>query len=431
MFQCPYSGGPAVYEARAMLIPLNGTASYNDHQICFNDSIAWKKPSQITSYNVSVQPSHPTYQPPSISPSSGWFVPNSNAELDCISDFSCNALRPSCDLEITDFDRVVADHFIRLAEAYPAEVRWLAERNLYNKLLNCPDLRSETLMSNFFYSFGKYDSQRFFSDLEHQLSETRHWDKVTDSLFYTYDSLTRVFTGFIESINIMIVNTHDKDSLNQLKLKLILYRQQLHQIEINRQILIDNINLSVEQLIDTLSNDNLAASYSEVYEQNESIANDIYYRTVSRGKANFSVDDKTNIIAIADQCPYSGGPAVYRARVMRKLFESKRYDDIGACSQLGIAWRKAQEDRENRIFLKAVPNPAQLFTIVRYSLRSSDDRGSLIVCNAYGSVLLKQNIISNQGEVKINTQDWDSGIYSLSLISSTGQMANFKLVIIE
>ena len=54
--QCPYSGGPAVYEARAMLIPLNGTASYNDHQICFNDSIAWKKPSQIISYKVSVQP---------------------------------------------------------------------------------------------------------------------------------------------------------------------------------------------------------------------------------------------------------------------------------------------------------------------------------------------------------------------------------------
>ena len=66
-------------------------------------------------------------------------------------------------------------------------------------------------------------------------------------------------------------------------------------------------------------------------------------------------------ISIAQQCPSSGGEAVFRARnIIRKVNDSIIYDDAGVCAQMGI-YRKKQNivDESDLVSYILIPNPAQ------------------------------------------------------------------------
>ena len=101
---------------------------------------------------------------------------------------------------------------------------------------------------------------------------------------------------------------------------------------------------------------------AEIPELNTAVINDIEIEYQESGDdATVIANNFTTLLNIAQQCPYSGGHAVMRARVLLSMLtDSIAYDDDGNCLQSGI-YRKSKDaaaEVKTTEGIQIIPNPA-------------------------------------------------------------------------
>jgi len=167
---------------------------------------------------------------------------------------------------------------------------------------------------------------------------------------------------------------------------------------------------------------------SEIPAINARTLNDLYFENITNDTTFFESNYST-LMNIANQCPYSGGLAVYQAR--NKLVEYNDtltfYDDA-ICLQDGI-FRLSTSNNILPIVAIA-PNPAT--TQFKISIISSDHlAGNIALMNTLGETVLTTTFDS---DAKNNTIDVDrlaSGIYLAKLTSQSGFVLVKKLIIVR
>ena len=149
------------------------------------------------------------------------------------------------------------------------------------------------------------------------------------------------------------------------------------------------------------------------------------------GKASL-INFYEQVFSVAQQCPSSGGEAVFRARnIIRKVNDSLIYDDAGVCAQMGI-YRKKQnviDPTEIRLFI-LIPNPAQHQTQLIFNQPPSSNYLIQII-NGEGRVVESRNVNHQLSSLVLDTEKLANGLYTVNMIKQNGEFESEKLMIIK
>ena len=117
--------------------------------------------------------------------------------------------------------------------------------------------------------------------------------------------------------------------------------------------------------------DNNSFSEAKIYEINEKAVNEVFLSTIIIGNHQLNENQKFIIDAVANQCPLSGGIAVYRARAIQALYAPQDYNDRDLCQPPSQGQpRKITSNIKDNDFA-IFPNPAQTFLNVQVPSESS------------------------------------------------------------
>jgi len=151
------------------------------------------------------------------------------------------------------------------------------------------------------------------------------------------------------------------------------------------------------------------------------------------GNADVILQNYSQLLSIAHQCPYAGGPAVERARAFVALVnDSLEYFDDDICLQVGI-YRETEEllfDNPINKFVEIVPNP----TTDQFEVRlKSESIGicQIIIRNSLNKVTYTGNFECNDKIFLIEAHNWPSGIYFVWVMIDNSFVETKKLVILK
>nr|MBK9652140.1 T9SS type A sorting domain-containing protein [Bacteroidota bacterium] len=119
----------------------------------------------------------------------------------------------------------------------------------------------------------------------------------------------------------------------------------------------------------------------------------------------------------ANQCPISGGTAVFKARAMLYLvLPNLKYDDRDICNRVGIEYRKGETTLPQiHPQIKVYPNPADDKLTIDYRI-DEDCNLTLEVYSALGKQEIKISLSAKSQTITIPTSQYSQGIYLYRLL---------------
>ena len=147
-------------------------------------------------------------------------------------------------------------------------------------------------------------------------------------------------------------------------------------------------------------------------EQNEKSINDIFFSTLAKHNFAFTELQKAAITDIAHQCPYTGGEAVYRARVLHTTLTGLiDFDDSTSCAIQGINWRHSNPPKvEKSITVSVIPNPTNGNAAFVFSI-SIESNCDIEIFNSLGQKISTFSVPKNTDIWKFDTDAFAKGLY--------------------
>ncbi|MBX2926375.1 MAG: T9SS type A sorting domain-containing protein [Saprospiraceae bacterium] len=195
----------------------------------------------------------------------------------------------------------------------------------------------------------------------------------------------------------------------------------------------------VEDIQDFISNEagkllsqNGSIAVAEDYEVNEKTVNAIYLSWLVAGFEALDSIQLTSLEVIAEQCPITGGNAVYRARAFLAVLtgEMPCYDDDAACSpppSLRTPWQQQPLVSISELELSVYPNPADRELILQWKDVSTEP-GETHLFDLYGRLVKRSVIGSGETEQTISLQDVANGLYFV-LVRINGMRAIRRILV--
>jgi PKD repeat protein len=251
----------------------------------------------------------------------------------------------------------------------------------------------------------------------------------------------------------VIALSHDRDSLVQrlaaLDSILIVAEEDVWDL---RDTLFEKAGLlfqdmdSLDQLIkaeiytaaENLADDNDALESAKGYAQNELDVNALYLSTLASGMDTFSSVQLSALGSIAEQCSYSGGRPVYKARHLLHLpYPDSLRVDPGCYQALAEAEasnivpnQKTRKTEETSTDWRVYPNPAR--NVLQVDITNSTPV-TIALLDMYGRVLLSQQAeaaLLGQN-LTIHIDVLNGGLYLLELSGSSISRQLRKVVIMK
>ena len=131
---------------------------------------------------------------------------------------------------------------------------------------------------------------------------------------------------------------------------------------------------------------------------------------------------------VAVQCPYSGGPAVYRARTLISIVnDSMQYQDDDVCSILVILRKHSLKNEVENRRLRVFPNPASQSIQLIYSGLHGTTL-ALEIFDVMGKLILVKNISSLNNTYYLDVTGLENDLYTILLHDNNGEQVNCKFV---
>lgn len=195
---------------------------------------------------------------------------------------------------------------------------------------------------------------------------------------------------------------------------------------------LSNIQDSVlkQQALASATATNNSINPNIIIEQNYKTVNDIYLNTVAVGIDTFTNGQYSQLVSVASQCPYTGGGAVYTARVLLHIVERTMYfDDVCNTNNNARLMGKDKSTKSN-IFGKLYPNPNNGTMQYDYDLPKGST-GQLIISDVMGQNLFSYILIEGKNSLKIQINDLAEGVYLYKVNVDGKIIKKDKLVILK
>jgi hypothetical protein len=307
------------------------------------------------------------------------------------------------------------------------ENRAKLRQDLYELLLEVPEyLDSSIVLSDFFIAMAGSAIQGLAEldlNMDHLIStQLSLYSMIENNSLEIYNK-SKILEDLNEQLNSSELKEEEKDSIILVQANLIENIQYL--ISYNQNAM-DAFLLSLNYSIEDLIAQNEAISTNGIYLQNHTTIKSINLSLLSQNDQEaYLLTQSEQIREVADQCPLTGGPAVYRARSLyARIFPDHAYEDELECLQSGYAYRTNSEKVGNSFVF---PNPAKNEITIRYSYENVN---IVEVVNAMGIVILNFPLEANSYEIKINTENWIGGIYFYRILDFEGKLIDVNRFVI-
>jgi hypothetical protein len=182
------------------------------------------------------------------------------------------------------------------------------------------------------------------------------------------------------------------------------------------------------QLVDA-STLNSAIITTEITEANRVTMNNLIHSYLTTD-LDSAINDYTTIFAIANQCPYAGGLAVYQARaIIHSLNDTVEFDDDALCLLDGVfkqSNKKNLKEISQEVFVR--PNPAS--DLVTVSLLNKEDGICEIkIFDNLGVEVVKKQMNCKDAQIKLDVKSLPSGVYFIKMYNQSSWNFVQKLVI--
>ncbi|HRF16397.1 MAG TPA: T9SS type A sorting domain-containing protein, partial [Bacteroidia bacterium] len=358
---------------------------------------------------------------------SGWFKSNSGTTFYCNQQVALCNQSPATMLSLDSLEAMIANGTLETTE-YLEETKAISNEYLYRMLVEDSLLMQQDSVYVAFMSENAGNAVAYLSNAEEYLRAASTFDSV---YIHIADSATTQMEYYTDSINGIEdwQNLHplqSADSMQQIWLdKIAFLNQTIHNLETQRQALRENNLANAE-----LENDYVVNA--EIPELNTAVINDIEIEYQESGDdATVIANNFTTLLNIAQQCPYSGGHAVMRARVLLSMLtDSIAYDDDGNCLQSGI-YRKSKDaaaEVKTTEGIQIIPNPAN--DKIEIKLNGINDGICRVqIKNMLNEIVYDDVFDSKKQKHTISVSNLSQGVYSLS-VNAVGKKSIINKLII-
>ncbi|HMR47541.1 MAG TPA: hypothetical protein PKC92_12205 [Bacteroidia bacterium] len=366
-------------------------------------------------------PVNTIWHPLNISPNGPWFISDTTGTPEQCGN-SCYAAFTAAEDTLLLYSIARGD---TLSTDFVEETKSIARQNLYDLLAQNDTLRlSDTVLTLFYNIHQTTDIGKFYT-VKDSIKAASTMNGYLNTLLQLNDSLILQTKDSITIADSLMAT----DSLfySTYKEQLIM---QLNTLQSNAASLLLQLQNIQQSLWVNIKSDNQTISPAEIPEQNRKTMNDIL-ASVWEDAADSLPGKYPALMAIALQCPYSGGVSVYQARnMLRLLDDSIQYDDRYSCLQQGIYRMGSTHDVMKNyaaIDFDLVPNPANGKTEVRI-LTPVDGLTKLTLRTMLGE-MLEEWLLQNEKQFTIYTHHYLQGIYVVEAKDKQGFSRVKKLII--
>jgi hypothetical protein len=365
--------------------------------------------------------------PTSISPDQGWFIPDNGQNFSCDDQSECAGFKERCGTCADSLWRKVADGTVVNA-AYTSETRWILKGDLYKLLTEEPErLQGDGLLQTF-YAEVEADVLAQLKDLEaEQLALYQLDASVLDALEQGAVQLAALRA----QLHVEVAALGDS-SLSATQLQA--HAQAILGLQAGMAALLGYHGQALELAAtgraltaESVKATNAAIATGTLIEANHKAVNEVYLGTVAKDIDVFTPEQAAVLLAVADQCPLTGGNAVFRARALYSLIDdAQEYDDAMLCLQQGLITKRLEETVASACTV--VPNPArEQATLVLSTPLSA--AAWLVLTNALGAEVKRVQVPAEQMRTAFGIQGLAPGIYHYTLLNHQGAIGGGRLAI--
>lgn len=174
---------------------------------------------------------------------------------------------------------------------------------------------------------------------------------------------------------------------------------------------------------------NATLGTTELIETNQKQVNEIYLSTIAKEVKDFTQEQATELLLIADQCPMVGGNAVYRARALYSLIDDEQaYDDEGLCLAHGIIIKRLYETVANTV--SVMPNPASDEATLVLT-RMLHEAGVFVLYDAVGAEVMRYVVPPDMPRVAFSISSLAPALYHYRVLDPSGIIGDGKLSVVR
>ncbi len=368
-----------------------------------------------------------------------WFKQEAGSNFNCEdTDIATPEPEAYCDEFPVDCPQCRTDMDIRIAsdsisnDPYTDETLWMLQKSLYYKLDNNSSLLTDSLMNAFYYEMQSTSIPDF-----KMVDDGKKLLAQNDSLYLAtmqYHSNQIKLNNDLALLQLdNFITGIESGSLNQSALSAIgTYQIGLSNWMQTGDSLVTITETNHISLINPVESSNSQVTATSVIEINEREVNSIYLATIAKGIYTYSPSQIIALTAIANQCPLSGGKAVFQARSLLTLTgQIIRYNDREICGAAGILIRQQQVSQiKSESGFKLYPNPANERVTIEYQFQ---DKGNyrLHLFNTLGKKEGEVSLDGLNGSTSFGTSHLPPGLYYYRVLSQSTNYNSGKFLIIR
>ena len=313
---------------------------------------------------------------------------------------------------------------------FDEELNKLGDQALYEKLRENPDLLNGQPTA---IAFKTSKDGTVIDDL-YSLKEATATLSATDLLKNQINANQTAIDGVWQqlALNDSLYTLPNAD-FNLLDLQRTALKEQLNNLLLQKE---DLLNLAKDERLDAanelLSQNNLITAANELQVANEKITNDIYFGTYARGNYNLNTNQVALLQTIANQCPITGGRAVFAARSLYEAIEPTIYNDDAICQAVGISQKTTTNQAiiATEKYFSLMPNPST-GTITLVCNNTTDQETQAEIYNALGQQLAVVILPAYQTSITTNLSYLSTGVYFVQLKQNNTLLQTEKLTLIH
>jgi hypothetical protein len=350
----------------------------------------------------------------------GWFVDNQTSNP-----YQCGA---ACYDMLTDINNNMLYMFIvndsALTDVFIPEGKSMARQYLYEILDNDSNLRNVNPFFHDFYLQMQNEAEGMLREVNRNLENYDKMDSTFVPLLNTIDSLLNDIE-FKMANRDSICAVHPNWDCDSLRSK---WKYDAGILNDARSDIIMQYEAITSGKLDEADLINNLVDPKEQPDRNSQTMNELLALLLERNFDNVN-DYYSLLLSIAEQCPYYGGEAVYRARAAIALVnDSIEYNDDVNCLMLGYYRQAGVESTIKNELIEVKPNPANEYVSIKVNC-NEDEMFVAEINNAVGQTVLQTKLQCNiENVVKIN--QFQQGVYTVR-IKTSFKTQSFKLTIMR
>ncbi len=362
-----------------------------------------------------------------------WFdLENSQEKTYCCDEGGPNCLTSLAKEGYDYLDRKIAADSLA-TDGFEGALSWSASYHLQQRLKEEENISALDSVYIKFYNRMDTLSVGAFTAMRDSINSVFAIDSTTEvQLQFQIDTIANGLAELVHIDSLIEADSTQLDTLTVQKMQLL---NNLQNSAADYTATVNTVKENRQNRARDLATPNNLLPADSVYEANAKSVNELFLELLERDTLEFTASEKLTLSDIANQCPLSGGDAVFLARAL--LADTITYDDGASCLTAQSNSAENGEDANIQLdaeqLLKLYPNPAKNELILEWVdvNQKRDQEGELVMLNTNGQSVLNRSVDLSNFQARVNVSNLPAGIYFIHITLDGEKVLLEKVTLIK